>query len=188
MLTIPAFILAIQDEGDRGFMEALYRQFYRLLYRRAYAVLRSKPDAEDVVSDAFLAMIPRVDALRAMEEDTQRAYALSTVKNLALNHLNKPRRRKLYDVDDGFLDSVPAPAPSAEERVIREEEVDALHARVAQLPEKWRDLLRMKYYLEYSDAEIAREMGLALSSVRTYLARLRAHLFTAMKDEENGDE
>ena len=188
MLIIPAFILAIQDEGGRGFMEALYRELYRLLYRRAYAVVQSKPDAEDVVNDAFLALIPRMDALRAMGRDAQKAYALATVKNLALNHINAPRRRRLYDVDDDFLDSVPAHAPSAEEQVILEEEIAALHARIDQLPTKWQDLLRMKYYLDYSDAEIARITGLALSSVRTYLCRLRTYLFTTMKDEGIGDE
>ena len=53
------------------------------------------------------------------------------------------------------------------------------------LPDRERELLRMKYYEELSDREIARLLGINSGSVRTYLTRARRHLGDILKEAEN---
>lgn len=53
------------------------------MYRVALHLLRAHPEAEDVVSDACLKLIVKIERLRTLDEGTLRAYIVTTVRNTA---------------------------------------------------------------------------------------------------------
>lgn len=67
MLIFPAVILAIADESDREFMKTLYVNHYLSMYRMARAMSDSIPDAEDIVSEACVALIRKISVLRMLD-------------------------------------------------------------------------------------------------------------------------
>lgn len=92
-------------------MEAFYREIFLPLVRRATWKYRlSKDDARDIVQDAFVLAIPRLDSAR-----NPKAWLIQAVDHLALNHQRKiARRAKLAERWIG---------PSRRERPVDEEEV-----------------------------------------------------------------
>ena len=77
---------AVMSEAE---MEAFYRQIFMPLVRRATWKHRlSKDDARDIVQDAFVLAIPRIDSA-----GNPRAWLIQVVDHLALNHQRKAARR-----------------------------------------------------------------------------------------------
>ena len=180
-------ILAIENESDRAFMEDLYRRHYMLMYRKALSMMKNPSDAEDVVETAILKLIDRIELLRACKPFSLRSYLLSCVKNAAIDKLRRDRNqfKRLYTFDDvqDKLDAVPDGA-EVDSGLLRAAQVDAMAAALARLPDRERELLRMKYYEELSDREIAEVFGLSPSSIRTYLLRARQKLGAILKEAE----
>ena len=70
-------------------MEAFYRQIFMPLVRRAtWKHGLSKDDARDIVQDAFVLAIPRIDST-----GNPRAWLIQVVDHLALYHQRKSARR-----------------------------------------------------------------------------------------------
>ena len=78
-----------------------------------------------------------------------------------------------------------ADAETAEAGLLRADEAEAMADALLRLPDRERELLRMKYYEELSDREIARLLGINSGSVRTYLTRARRKLGDILKEAEN---
>ena len=62
------------------------------------------------------------------------------------------------------LNAVPD-AAEVDSGLLHAAQVDAVATALARLPDRERELLRMKYYEELSDREIAMTLGLNLSSI-----------------------
>ncbi len=70
-------------------LEAFYRQIFLPLVRRAtWKHHLSKEDARDIVQDAFVLAIPRIDSA-----GNPKAWLIQVVDHLALNHQRKIARR-----------------------------------------------------------------------------------------------
>ncbi len=70
-------------------LDAFYRQVFLTLVRRAtWRHGLSKEDARDVVQDAFLVAIAKIDSAR-----NPKAWLIQVVDHMALNHQRKSARR-----------------------------------------------------------------------------------------------
>ena len=72
-----------------------------------------------------------------------------------------------------------------EDRVLRRLELDALAQVWPRLDENTRWLLEARYILDYSDGELARELGVKPDSVRMALTRPRRKARRLMESQHN---
>lgn len=70
--------------------------------------------------------------------------------------------------------------PSSEQKIMLQEELRLVRDAIKTLTPKERDLLRMKYGEEKSNAEIAKVTGLSPSSIPQYVSRVRVRLKAAL--------
>jgi RNA polymerase sigma-70 factor (sigma-E family) len=137
---------------------ALYDAAAVGLIRLAYLMLGDRPNAEDVVQDAFCGLYKNWD--RLADHDRALAYVRSSVLNgcrSALRRRAVGRRMTTYQ----------PPAASAEATALGHEERREVMQAVRRLPGRQREALVLRFYLDLPDAEIARIMGLRPSSVRS---------------------
>jgi RNA polymerase sigma-70 factor (sigma-E family) len=158
-----------------GYEELFTAHFWGLV---RLATLLGADDAEDVVQDAFVRLHRRRRALR--DQNAALAYLRSSVCNAArsrLRHLRMARRRHAQL-------AAPRDAGSAEHEVVRDEDVRALLAAVADLPARQREVLVLRYWLDLSERETAATLGIAPGTVKSHAARAIAALGRRLKDEE----
>ena len=74
--------------------------------------------------------------------------------------------------------------PTPEERMITEQRVEALHSIVATLKPRYRRLVELRYFKEYTYEEISTEMGLPIGTVKAQLFRARELLHNAVKERQ----
>jgi RNA polymerase sigma-70 factor (sigma-E family) len=158
--------------ADAGpLVTALYQAHGVGLIRLAVVMLGDRPAAEDVVQEAFCGLYRRWDHL----DDPGNAlrYLRSSVLNGCRSVLrNRGRLRLRLGQEPGRPDSV----ESAESTALVGEEHRAVLAALRRLPDRQREALVLRFYLELSEAEIAQAMGISQGTVKSTVSRALAAL------------
>jgi RNA polymerase sigma-70 factor (sigma-E family) len=152
--------------GGSAAVSALYAEHALGLIRLAHIMLGSRAAAEDVVQEAFLGLFRRWEHL----ED--QARALSYVRSSVLNGSRTAlRRRPAVELEPAHQ----PPVRSAEASILTEEERREIIAALRRLPDRQREVLALRFYLDLPDDQIAAALGIRKSTVRsTALRGIRA--------------
>lgn len=162
--------------GGQGADEAvtgLYQAHALGLTRLAHIMLGDRAAAEDVVQEAFCGLYRRWSKL------ADPARALPYVRSSVLNGCRTVlRRRPAREATSQQSWAVPAEAvaPSAETSMLSGEDAREVMQAVRALPDRQREALVLRFYLDLSDAEIAKAMGISPGSVRSNVHRALAAL------------
>jgi RNA polymerase sigma-70 factor (sigma-E family) len=142
---------------------ALYIAHYRSLVRLAVLLLSDVATAEEVVQDAFVAMHANWRRLRDSSK------ALSYLRQCVVNRTRSVLRHRM--VVDRNAAPPPPDMPSAEQGAMALLERSAVVAALHGLPERQREALVLRYYAEFSEAQIASAMGISRGAVKSHTAR-----------------
>ena len=151
-----------------------YREHYRSLVRLASLLLDDVGTCEEVVQDAFVKVWQRGPALRT--PDRLPAYLRSAVLNGARSQIRRRIVRRRH------LEAVPDPAPAAEATAMAGDPDRAVLRALRTLPERQREVLVLRFYLDLSEAEIAATLGISAGSVKTHASRGLATLAQQLED------
>ena len=176
-MMLPIFILNIENDDDREFMASVYRDNYKLMQLIAMKFMGNTMDADDVVSDTCMSLIKKIDVLRRLEPEARSAYINVATTNTALGVFRK-RKRMNELLDDGELFRyIQDEGDTPEALVLRSCKLQELKDAFNKISEIDQAALNMKYMLEYSDAEIAKVLGVKENSVRMRMKRARHRLY-----------
>ena len=134
-------------------------------------MLGDRAAAEDVVQEAFCGLYRRWDRLAGPDK------ALAYVRASVLNGCRSALRRKLQNDIGGAGQLL---VSSAESAALAGEERRQVMRLLRRLPDRQREVLVLRFYLELSDAEIAGQMGIRQSTVRSTTSRALAALARAL--------
>ncbi|MDQ6615823.1 MAG: SigE family RNA polymerase sigma factor [Actinomycetota bacterium] len=164
--------MPLSADWGRGELRDLYQAHRWSLVRLASLLLHDTVDAEEVVQDAFVQTYLAWNRLR--DPDKRLSYIRSAVLNGARSRL---RHRKVVGrLDPGQARVGPSPEAAMEAGDDRRRVMAALRS----LPDRQRECLVLRYYLDLSEADIAMTLGISAGSVKTHshrgLAALAARL------------
>jgi RNA polymerase sigma-70 factor (ECF subfamily) len=148
--------------GDPAAFAALVRAHQAMVFSLALHALRSRPAAEDVAQDVFVALY------RALPRIESAAHAVAWLRRVtchrAIDELRRPRRR--FELATGTLPDRAgphaAPEPPVEPR---------LRELVAALPPLPRMVVLLRYQEELEPAEIAAALKMSINTVKSHLRR-----------------
>ncbi|MBQ3638303.1 MAG: sigma-70 family RNA polymerase sigma factor [Clostridia bacterium] len=159
---------------------ALFRYVRRMLGSGSPAM-----DAEDIVSEAFLRVMERYERYGERTDEQMKALLLRVCRNLSLDERRRSAKIPEEDPDAADPDSLPDPeAKTPEDLLISEENARRMTKIVLSLGRIYRDVLEMKMIEGLSDAEIAKELGIAPATVRSRLRRARQAAWKEWTKEE----
>lgn len=153
----------------------LAERYAQSLYRAAFAVCRSPQDAEDVVQETLLAYF-RSDKQFETDEHI-RAWLIRVAVNKAKNATVCFWRRNRRSLED-YIDAL-----TFEDAADR----DLLDA-VLRLPERYRIVIHLFYYEDYSIRELAGLLNLSEGAVKSRLSRGRQQLRRTLTEEWDDEE
>lgn len=174
----------VQDPNDRDFMLWVYGEFKNLMYSTAYKYT-SKPDAaDDIVQDALVNLIKKVDTLRPMKRHILAGYIVATIRNRAINEL-KSRAYQQENIMDYSESAILEDFPLDRLMILAEQRAQ-LGKIWTRLSDEDRFLLEGRYILGYTDQEMAESLRCKPDSIRMKLTRARRKALTFLL-EEGGD-
>ena len=148
---------------DKARFTAAVERYQNMVYRTALHALGSPQDAEDAVQEVFLRLFRRGDGFDG--EEHLRRWLLRVTVNCCRDTLKSPWRKRRTSWEE--IPEIP---------VFDRPEQAALYREVMALPEKYRTVLNLFYYEEFTAREIGELLGVDTSTVTTRLARARRRL------------
>ncbi len=169
-----AFILRVRDDRDEAAFAALFNHFAPRIKGFLIKSGTSPNTAEECAQEAMVTLWNKAHLF-----DPTRASAATWIFTIARNKkIDAFRRAARPQPDD--LPWGPEPEPEAADAMALQQETEKLAKALNELPEKQRDIVRRAYFGELTHAELAKETGLPLgtikSRIRLALDRLRQTL------------
>jgi RNA polymerase sigma-70 factor, ECF subfamily len=160
-------------------VESLVADYHAALYRYAFRLAGTQPDAEDLVQQTFLMAQQRIHQLR----DPQRArqWLFAVLRNVFLKSC-----RRTPPVDATSLEVAPEnwPEPASEED--QDFDTEQLQQALRELPDESRLILVMFYFEQASYKEIAEQLNLKMGTVMSRLARAKEKLRRRLTRQDFG--
>jgi RNA polymerase sigma-70 factor (ECF subfamily) len=174
---------------DRGAVQHVIAANNQRLFRAAWSILKSRPDAEEAVQAAYLSAFANIGSFEGRS-------ALSTwltriVVNEALGRRRAEERRRrhlqqegvalLDDYRDALMRGSDADAPDV--AIAREQIRKLLERAVADLPDPFRTVFVLREIEGLSSEETAEVLEVPVATVKTRLFRSRKRLQEALAPE-----
>jgi len=166
------------QRGDREAFRELYRELYPLVSRYVGRRVAVTADAEDLVSKTFERVL---GGLAGLDPARVVAFALGIARNAVIDHFRLSRPAAPLEA----AAAVPAQGDPLG-RLAARDELRALSAAFAHLPEDERELVSLRFGDGLRHAEIAALLGLSDDAVRQRLSRAVRELRAAAHPSEGG--
>lgn len=152
---------------------------WELLSARLRAFIRSRVEnehvAEDILQETFLRIHQRLGTLA--DEERIEAWVYRIARNLLADHYRARGRRRDAPLEGEPLERLAEPDPSNQNAQV----AGWLPAAIEELPERYREALRLFELEGVSQADIARRLGLSLSGAKSRVQRGREKLEQALE-------
>ena len=176
-------IIRMFFDRAEGAIDALERKLGKLLYKIAVNILEDPREAEECVSDTYLAVW---NAIPPEKPNLLTPYVCRIARNIALKRLRENtalRRNSRFDLSlEELADCIPD--RTAEEALQSRELGRCLNRFLSTLSEENRLLFLRRYWFGDSSSAIAAAVGLSRNTVDVRLHRLREGLRAFLKKEE----
>lgn len=178
---------ATDDPDTQAFVLQLYQTHERLMYSIVKKQLSDPYIQEDVVQETVLKLAQKADLLRTLDKPALSAYVAVATRNTMYSYLRKrAAEESLLLPWTPDLESLPQQEPTADERMILQEETRYFFQVWKELPSEDRFLLEGKYILQQSDQALAPVLDCKPGSVRMKLTRVRRKVLKLIQDLEKG--
>jgi RNA polymerase sigma-70 factor (ECF subfamily) len=178
-------LAAVPDRPlDPSTVEECHLAFSKMLENYAWALVRDRALAADVVQTSFLAL-SRFGGDVAAESRKGWLFRVVHREAIKVRNRSKPYSQSGTEAENTVLEARASYEISPLSRMVEQENLESLKRMIADLPRDQQKVLEMKFFENKTFAEIADLMqtpiGTALSRMRLALERLR----TATEEKED---
>ncbi len=162
--------------APRGRFEEIYDAYVVAIYRFIYARVGNRPDAEDLTAQVFLRAVEQLDTGR---DDAQIASWLYRVsQNAVADYWRAFYRLPIVDPDRLAPSWEPSEPPTVAHTGSEEKARARIDALLRHLPDRYRQVLELRFLERLSVAETAQRMGVSHGNAKVlqYRALRRAAL------------
>lgn len=162
---------------EQAIVEECHFAFSKMLERYAWAIVRDRSLAADVVQTSFAALT-RFGGDVAPEARKSWLFRVVHREAVRVREQQKPYIRASAESTSNVLENRATYEIHSLSKMADQEEAEQLAKRIDELPQEQRDVLRLRFFENKTFAEIAETMqtpiGTALSRMRIALERLRS--------------
>jgi len=165
--------------GDQEAFSSLVEKYKDPVFNVAYRMLGNPTEAEDVAQEAFVRAYTQLHTYK----DTHRfsTWLLSIASHLSIDQLRRRRFLALPLENVPFLEWIADVGPGPEQSALRHETADDMQRILDTLPVKYRAVLLLRYWHDFSYEEIAQTLDLTPALVKARLHRARELVARTMK-------
>jgi RNA polymerase sigma factor (sigma-70 family) len=181
-------LVAQARQGSEKAFASLLNRYRDSIYFMLLKMVNNASDAEDLTIEAF------GKAFRNLDSYTPN-FAFSTwLFKIATNNCIDFIRKKQTSpsiIDhgpediDSYTVNIQSDTPDPEELLINHQKIVALREIVSQLKPRYKTLIELRYFKEYSYEEISAELNLPIGTVKAQLFRAKTLLYNILKKTGN---
>jgi len=165
--------------GDQEAFSSLVEKYKDPVFNVAYRMLGNPTEAEDVAQEAFVRAYTQLHTYK--ETHRFSTWLLSIASHLSIDQLRRRRFLALPLENVPFLEWIADVGPGPEQSALRHETADDMQRILDTLPVKYRAVLLLRYWHDFSYEEIAQTLDLTPALVKARLHRARELVARTMK-------
>ena len=165
-------------DAKRADFELLYERHSREVWALAYARWMNADTAMDIAQETFLRLWKQLEGGESILNP--RAWLLRVARNLAEDYAKSAFRRNGTHPPQ-TMNGLQAHEPLPLESLEREETFAQLRDVLEQMPKADREILTLRYALDYETGEIAELLSINATAVHMRLSRARQRLAERLK-------
>jgi RNA polymerase sigma factor (sigma-70 family) len=176
-------------EGNEKAFATLLNRYRDSIYYMLLKMVNNASDAEDLTIEAFGKAFRNIDSYTPNFAFSTWLFKIAT--NNCIDFIRKKQSSPSI-VDHGQMDdmdnytiNIQSDTPDPEETLIISQRVANLREIVSQLKPRYRTLIELRYFKEYSYEEISGELNLPIGTVKAQLFRAKTLLYNILKKTGN---
>ncbi|HET9920676.1 MAG TPA: sigma-70 family RNA polymerase sigma factor [Ktedonobacteraceae bacterium] len=171
---------------DQDAFSVLVERYKDAVQNLAYRMLGNISEAEDVTQEAFVRSYTQLATYKP--EHKFSTWLLSIASHLAIDQLRRRRFLALPLEDVPFLEWIVDSGAGPEQRALAGERQDEIQAYLQKLPGKYRAVIVLRYWYDFSYEEISAALSLTPALVKARLHRARELLARYMQEQKQNEE
>ena len=160
------------QKGNQQAIEFIIAEIHRPIYSYIYRMVNNREDAEDLTQDTFIKIFRHID--RYDVERNFSTWVFTIASRTVFDWLRKKRVHKVLNIiddpDNPFETSV---VDKTYKRIEGKFDVDNA---LKQLDPKYRSVVLLFYWKQFSYIEISNSLKIPVNTVKTYLNRAKVKL------------
>ena len=166
-----------------------YAELMKLYRDPLYFMIYEKISNQDIAKDLTIESLGKAfKKLHLYKPDfTFSTWIFTVARNHTIDYLRK-KKLPTFSIDKMMINEdgrksnfdLESKDPNPEQILMKKQRIKILRSIVDQLKPKYRDLVKLRYFKEYSYEEVAQELNLPLGTVKAQLHRSRNQLFKIM--------
>lgn len=145
-------------------------KYMKMVYRIAFHYFGRREDAEDITQDVFMKLYS--SNITRETDDEIKAWLIRVTSNVCHSLFRSPFTKRRMDLEDYEWEQIPDNSSGERDYITRRVVMDA----VMSLPEKYRILVYLYYYEDYTCSQISDILQIKETTVQTRLSRAREKL------------
>lgn len=173
-------------EGDQRAFASLMDRYKDSIYYMVLKMVHNRDDADDLTVEAFGKAFSNIH--KYSPEYAFSTWLFKIAINNCIDFIRKKRLETLSIDDDtkedspsSFSNSIRSSALDPEERYIKEQRAKLMRDVTDKINPKYKRLIELRFFKEYSYDEIAKELDLPLGTVKAQLFRAKELLYNILK-------
>lgn len=173
-------LISLYTKGNNEAMSILIDRHKSRIFTTIYLIVKDKYIAEDILQDVFIKTIKIIESKKYNEQGKFLPWILRIAHNQAIDHFRKEKRNPKITLQDGsdIFNCLKFSEDISDSDVLSKGTKKHLKKIIQSLPEKQKEVLIMRHYMEMSFQEIAEATNV---SINTALGRMRYALIALRK-------
>jgi RNA polymerase sigma-70 factor (ECF subfamily) len=172
--------------GDQDVFSVLVERYKDAVQNLAYRMLGNATEAEDVTQETFVRAYTQLATYKSMHKFS--TWLLSIASHLAIDQLRRRRFLALPLEDVPLLEWIVDGGVSPEQSALQGEQQDEIQSYLQRLPSKYRAVIVLRYWHDFSYEEISQALKLTPALVKARLHRARELLARYMQKDPSEEE
>ena len=173
-------LVSLYIKGNEEALSVLIDRHKSRIFTTIYLIVKDKYVAEDILQDIFIKTIKTIKNGKYNEEGKFLPWIIRVARNQSIDHFRKQKRNPKITLADGsdIFNCLKFSEDFTESKNLSKETIAYLKSIIHGLPEKQREVLIMRHYMQMSFQEIAKSTNV---SINTALGRMRYALISLRK-------
>jgi RNA polymerase sigma factor (sigma-70 family) len=181
-------LVELARNGNEKAFASLMNRYRDSIYYLLLKMVNNTSDAEDLTIEAFGKAFRNLDSFAPDFAFSTWLFKIAT--NNCIDFIRKKQAspapiNQLQDDLDSLTVNIQSDLPDPEEALINDQKIAVLRGIVNQLKPRYRRLIELRYYKEYSYEEIAKELDLPIGTVKAQLYRAKTLLYNIFIKTDN---
>ncbi len=181
-------LVKLAVDGDEKAFAELMNRYRDSIYYMLLKMVNNPSDADDLTIEAFGKAFKNIHLYTPNYAFSTWLFRIAT--NNCIDFIRKKKSaptaiEQQQDEQDDPAAHLQSDMPGPEEEMMQKQKIRHLSHVVSQLKPKYRRLIELRYYKEYSYEEIANELNLPLGTVKAQIFRAKELLYNILNKTEN---